>query len=164
MTINKQKQSGFRDYGAILDRRKGVDRRRNHVKAFLYQFVSPRRRRRHRRQLDEHPFHVDIHEPTLLLVVLTTLSLCVVDIYATLTLLSKGGSELNPFMRHLIDTNVWLFFIIKYFLTAAGLFVLLSYRNFKFLGELSALHSLYGVLVIYLLLAAYQVRLLSTAL
>lgn len=148
----------------IADRREGLDRRRDHLKAFAYQFVNPRRRNRQRRESDLHPFHVDFHEPTLLLVVLITLSLCVVDIYATLILLTRGGRELNPFMRHLINIDVWLFFIIKYSLTAACLFVLLSYRRFTFFRGLSGLHSLYGVLAIYTMLAIYQVGLLASAL
>lgn len=145
------------------DRREEEDRRRNHLKAFVYQFINPRRRRLIRRETDTHPFHVDFHEPTLLLVVLITLSLCVVDIYATLTLLNKGGRELNPLMKQLIDTNVWLFYITKYTLTAAGLFILLSYRKFRFFLNFSGLHSLYGVLVIYVMLVIYQVGLLSSA-
>lgn len=149
---------------AITDRRGRRDRRRNHLKAFLYQFTNPRRRHRHRRESDQHPFHVDIHEPALLAVVLITLSLCIVDVYATLTLLNKGGQELNPLMKMLIDTNVSLFFVIKYLLTAGGLFVLLSYRRFTFLGGVSGLHSLYGVLAVYVMLAIYQVGLLAAAL
>ena len=127
---------------AITDRRAGRDRRGKHLKAFLYQFVEPRRRHSHRRAADRHPFHVDIHEPALLAVVLITLSLCVVDVYATLTLLEKGGQELNPLMKQLIDRDVWLFFVVKYVMTAAGLFVLLSYRRFRFFRGLSGLHSL----------------------
>lgn len=149
---------------SIADRRKGVGRRRNHLKAFVYQFVNPRRRNRQRREVDPDPFHVDIHEPAVLLVVLITLSLCVVDVYATLTLLNKGGRELNPLMKLLIDTDVWLFVIIKYTLTAAGLFILLSYRRFRLFRGLNGLHSLYGVMAIYVMLAVYQVGLLSSAL
>lgn len=146
-----------------LDRRAVTERRRNHLKAFAYQFLNPRRRRLLRRETDIHPFHVDFHEPRLLLVVLITLSLCVVDIYATLTLLTQGGDELNPLMKQLIDTNVWLFFITKYTLTTAGLFILLSYRKFRFFLNFSGLHSLYGILVIYVMLAIYQIGLLSSA-
>ena len=146
-----------------LERRLDVDRRRNHVKAFFYQFINPRRRSTSRRSTDSHPFHVDFHEPILLAVVLITVALCVVDAFATLTLLEQGGVELNPFMRELIHTDVWLFYVFKYIVTAVGLFILLSYRKFRVYRGFNALHTLYGVMAIYVVLVIYQIGLLSAA-
>ena len=82
-----------------VERRVTEDRRRRHVRAFFYQFVNPRRRQHTRRSTDFKAFNVDFHEPVLLLVVLLTISLCIVDVYATLTLLQRGGVEVNPLMR-----------------------------------------------------------------
>lgn len=145
------------------ERRERVDRRHNHFKAFFYQFFNPRRRNEVRRATDSHAFHVDFHEPILLVVVLVIVALCVVDLYATLTLLQQGGVELNPLMRTLIHTDVWLFFLLKYIVTMAGLFVLLSYKRFRLYKNFNTLHALYGVLAIYVLLAVYQLELLSLA-
>lgn len=145
------------------DRRDGQERRRRHLRAFLFQFHTPRRRGLGRREHDPHGVHSDFHEPVILLVVLVTMSLCVVDVYATLTLLQGGGVELNPIMRKLIMTDVWLFFGLKYTITAAGLFVLVSYKRFRLYRGFSSLHTLYGVLAIYVLLVVYQMRLLSVA-
>lgn len=150
-------------YGATVERRSDPDRRRNHVKAFAAQFVRPRRGNKSRRETDTHEFYVDFHEPRLLVVVLATLSLCIVDVYATLILLQKGGSELNPIMRELIETDVWLFFVFKYVITAGGLFILLSYKNFRLYKNFSGLHTLYSVLVVYILLVIYEIRLLALA-
>jgi len=159
--INNSGNSGS-DGKATGERRSQVDRRRDHLKTFFYQFVNPRRQNRARRETDPFAFHVDFHGPGLLLVVLITVSLCVVDIFATLSLLQQGGVELNPFMRELIQTDVWLFFLFKYIVTAAGLFVLLSFKKFRVYRSLSALHTLYGVLAVYVMLVVYQIGLLST--
>ena len=139
------------------------DRRQNHAKAFFYQFLRPRRGDKARRSTDLHAFHVDFHEPVLLVVVLVTVSLCVVDVYATLTLLQQGGVELNPLMRELIHTDVWLFYLFKYIVTAAGLFVLLSFKRFRVYKNFNALHTLYGVMAIYAVIVVYQMGLLSAA-
>ena len=147
----------------MVERRTNPDRRRNHVKAFTTQFVKPRRGNESRRESDTHGFHVDFHEPRLMLVVVATLSLCIVDVYATLILLQRGGEELNPIMRKLIEADVWLFFVFKYVVTAAGLFVLLSYKNFRVYKNFSGLHSLYSVLIVYVLLVMYEIRLLILA-
>lgn len=156
-------ENGEGPYVSGVERRSSQDRRRNHLKAFTAQFVKPRRGVSGRRETDTHGFCVDVHEPALLIVVLATLSLCVVDVYATLTLLQRGGSELNPVMRALIKTDVWLFFVFKYVVTAGGLFVLLSYKNFRLYKGFTAIHTLYGILIIYVLLVIYEVRLLALA-
>jgi hypothetical protein len=142
--------------------RRGEERRRRHISAFMYQFINPRRRKR-RRQGDAPGFHADFHEPMMLAVVLITVSLCIADIYITLTLLDRGGTELNPIMAELIYTDQWLFFVVKYSLTALGLFVLLSYRDFRFFNSISVLHMLYGILAIYVILVIYQIGLLAAA-
>lgn len=145
------------------ERRLVEDRRRNHAKAFFVQFYKPRRRSSGRRPEDGHGTYVDFHEPQVLLVVVITLALCVVDVYATLTLLQMGGVELNPVMRELIEHDVWTFFIFKYVLTAACLFVLISYKKFRLYKSFSTLHTLYAVLVVYVLLVIYEMKLLAIA-
>lgn len=162
--ISKMRADGESDaYSSSVERRSDQDRRRDHLKAFTAQFVNPRRSINGRRETDSHGFCVDMHEPELLVVVLATLSLCVVDVYATLTLLQRGGSELNPIMRVLIEADVWWFFTFKYVVTAGGLLVLLSYKNFRLYKKFSGIHTLYGILVVYILLVIYEVRLLALA-
>ena len=90
------------------------------------------------------------------------MSLCVVDVYATLTLLQKGSVELNPVMRVLIDIDSRLFFVFKYIATAFGLFLLLSFRSFRlYKRNFNSLHTLYGVVAVYVVLVTYQVTLLT---
>ncbi|MDA9983163.1 DUF5658 family protein [Gammaproteobacteria bacterium] len=141
---------------AIAHYPRGEDRRRRHVKAFFVQFIKPRRQGR-RRQTDTHGFHVDFHGPLVLLVALVIMSLCIVDVFATLALLQKGSVELNPIMRKLIETDVRLFFVIKYVATAVGVFLLLSYKGFRlFSKNINSLHTLYGFMALYLILVIYQ--------
>ena len=66
-------------------------------------------------------------------------------------------------MRKLIHTDVWLFYLFKYIVTAAGLFVLLSFKRFRVYKNFNALHTLYGVMMIYAVIVVYQMGLLSAA-
>ena len=84
------------------------------------------------------------------------------DVFATLALLQKGSIELNPVMAKLIETDVQLFFTVKYIATALGVFLLLSYKRFRlFRKNINSLHALYGFMAVYLMLVTYQVVLLS---
>ena len=86
------------------------------------------------------------------------MSLSIVDVFATLALLQKGSVELNPVMRKLIETDLRLFFVVKYVATAAGVFLLLSYKQFRlFSRNINSLHALYGFMSVYFILVAYQV-------
>ena len=97
----------------------------------------------------------------MLLAALVVMSLCVIDVFATLILLEKGSVELNPLMRILIETDVRLFFGFKYIATAIGLFLLLSFRKFRlYRTSFNSLHTLYGIIVVYSLLVLYQLTLL----
>ncbi len=90
------------------------------------------------------------------------MSLSIVDVFATLALLQKGSIELNPVMAKLIETDVKLFFVVKYIATALGVFLLLSYKRFRlFRKNINSLHVLYGFMAVYLMLVMYQVVLLS---
>jgi hypothetical protein len=145
---------------AIANHPRGEDRRRRHVKAFFVQFIKPRRRGG-RREADTHGFQVDFHGPLVLLVALVIMSLCIVDVFATLALLQKGSIELNPIMRKLIETDVQLFFAVKYVATTMGVFLLLSYKQFRLFGKnINSLHALYGFMAVYLILVTYQLTLI----
>ena len=138
-------QRGPSDDGATGHRPRGEDRRRKHAKAFFVQFIKPRRRGG-RRQSDTHGFHTDFHGPFVLLIALIIMSLSIVDVFATLALLQKGSNELNPVMGKLIETDVKLFFVVKYVATALGVFLLLSYKQFRlFRRNIKAVNGKSGV-------------------
>lgn len=143
------------------DQRSYEDRRQRHVKAFFYQFLRARRRNPERREGDSHGFHVDYHDRRYFVVSLTILALCITDVYATITLLNRGSTEINPLMRSLVEYNPGLFFAFKYVATSFGIFILLSFRKFHILGNMTTMNLLYAILIFYLLLVFYEVVLLS---
>jgi hypothetical protein len=143
----------------LADRRIGSDRRKRRFRAFLYQFTHQRRRSDRRRVAA--PSYVDIHEPLLLLVILTALLLCIIDSYNTLLLLDLGGVEINPLMRELIDRNATLFFSVKYVLTAFCLIILLVHKRFVLMKIVSGYHVIIAVICGYMILIGYQYRLLA---
>lgn len=155
-----EKQRAYSGDGGSGHPARREDRRRNHVKAFFVQFVKPSRRRG-RRQTDTHGFQTDYHGPIVLLLALTVMSLCIVDVFATLTLLQIGSTELNPIMRELIESDVKLFFAVKYISNAVGVFLLLSYKGFQLFNKhINSLQALCVFIVVYLVLVTYQLTML----
>lgn len=120
-----------------------------------------RRRQGPRRILDVgKPHYVDIHEPAILALSLVIVLLCVADAFFTLTILQRGGEELNPFMRLLLEKDVVLFFAVKFLLTSFGLVFTVIHKHFRIFKMISGYHVLYGVFVMYAVLIYYEVLLL----
>ena len=142
-------------------KRSGEDRRQNNGSAFLKQFYMGRRHGERRDDVAAPSYYVDLHEPWLLVVVVLVLILCIMDSFNTMTLLDHGGEELNPFMKSLLETNVWLFFFVKYIITALGLIVLVMHKHFSLLRLIRAKYLLIACLVGYIALIAYEIYLLK---
>ena len=104
---------------------------------------------------------MDYHERRYLVLSLAILALCVADVFATITLLSRGSTEINPFMRELVEYDTGLFFAFKYISTAAGIFILLSFKKFRIIGNLTTQSLLYVILIFYMVLVFYEAVLLS---
>ncbi len=66
----------------------------------------------------------DQYHPSLLIGILIVLSLSLLDAALTLLLLARGAVELNPLMKFYIDLGPGTFVIVKYGLTALGLFII----------------------------------------
>lgn len=96
-----------------------------------------------------------IFESKYLFCLFIILILCLIDGVFTIHLIKKGAWEANPVMRVALSVSHEFFFLIKYFLTAGGLIILLKFgdrRVFKFLRveELACgLVILYEGLIIY---------------
>ncbi len=58
--------------------------------------------------------------------VLSISFLAVLDAYFTIYLVSRGAREINPIMAFYLTRGSLVFFCVKYFLTAASLFLALS--------------------------------------
>ncbi len=75
---------------------------------------------------------------------------CAADGIYTLIHISRGAVELNPFMDLLLDYNAYAFFLVKYFLTACCVFILIFLIHHP-VGRaiLGSVAVLYGLIVTY---------------
>ncbi len=141
--------------------RASADRRQLSWRSFSGSLYRGRRGQDRRGRQASPSYYIDLHEPWVLFVVAATLVLSVLDVFNTLTLLAAGGSELNPFMELLIERNTWLFFCLKYSMTAVGLLVLVTHRHFSIFRIIRADFLLIAVLAGYVVLVIYEFWLLS---
>ena len=88
--------------------------------------------------------------------------LSVADAFFTLELIGRGLSEYNVVMDYYLRQSPLSFFLIKYALTALGLLCLLLHKNYPlFRGRFSVRAILIGVAIMYCLLIAYELVLLT---
>ena len=104
--------------------------------------------------------YVDRYDPSLRYVVIGLLLLCNVDAFFTLTILDRGGEELNPFMELLLGLNQAWFIAIKLLVTAAGLAVLVVHYHFRWLKYFKVQYIIYALLACYVVLVNYEIYLL----
>ena len=115
------------------------------------------------RRAEEHgsPYFVDRFPFSTLAAIVTLLLMSIVDAVITIHLIPAGCCEVNPLMAALLDWGVLPFLVGKYVLTAAGLPVLLVFKNFTLFGTRFRVGYLIPVLVgLYVLLLIYQSALL----
>ncbi len=144
----------------LIERRDKIDRRRP-AKWYSSLPKVGGRRSHARRARDCKNYYVDRYKPSYLYIVLATFVLSCLDAAFTLQLLSMGAAkEINPVMRILIDSNVQLFLLIKFALTASGLIYLAVHMNFHFFKLVKVKHLIYGFFAIYLMLIKYELILL----
>lgn len=82
------------------------------------------------RRKGDKPGYVDLYHPALFLVLLSIIFLSLIDAYMTLDALSKGCSELNPFMDFALGLGPGTFIAIKICVTGLGLALLCMHKNF----------------------------------
>ena len=145
--------------GAADERRAGPDRRQRHWYGLVHGH-SKRRRHEPRRDNERHLAVVDWHHPQWLLVSMLIVMLSVFDAFATLTLMSRGARELNPFMAPLLEGSGHAFAWWKLGLTISGVVVLTALARIRLYGVLRVGVLLYLVLAGYLTLVAYECWLL----
>ncbi len=144
-----------------FNRRTGVDRRHNKLRAFFYSFYMQRRHGPRRGDDKSFDYYVDVHEPHFFYVVILTLGLCLADIYFTLHIINNGGEEVNPFMAYLMENGSTRLFIgVKFFVTATALIFLLAHKHFRFIWFKSA-QLLYMIFSGYMMLIIYELVLLN---
>ncbi len=109
--------------------------------------------------LEEHG--IDRYPDELLFITLAILFLCALDAHNTLVILSLGGTEINPLMDYLIQTDLHLFVASKFALTSLGVLLFVGYHHILLWKLIKVRYILYSLLALYLLLIGYQWILLA---
>ncbi len=141
-------------------RRRGRERRQTNLRSLAYSLFMRRRKRARRGEDYRGAFYVDWHEPFLFAIVFGVLLFCVADAFFTLHIIDRGGRELNPFMRLLLETDTSLFFLVKFVLTASCITLIVAHKRFRLFGRFSGYHLLFGVFSGYFLLIYYELVIL----
>jgi hypothetical protein len=106
-------------------------------------------------------FFTDRFSALTLAMVVTLLSLTVVDGMLTLELLDLNSEEANPFMEHLLKRGALDFVLGKYVLTAFGLPFIVVYKNYPMFKTRFRIGFLLPVFIsLYVVLISYQCMLL----
>jgi hypothetical protein len=104
---------------------------------------------------------VDWHDARWLGVAVLILLLSLGDAFLTLTLISRGASELNPAMVPLLGGTARAFAAWKLGLTGGGVVLLTLLVRVRVFGAYPAGSLLYAVLGIYIALVGYEFWLLD---
>ncbi len=138
--------------------------RRGQFRPFNIYAISGRRqgqRRAKETSFSDSERREDAYPPGLLFVTLAILLLCALDAHNTLTILNLGGTEVNPLMDFLIQTDLHLFVAGKFALTGLGILLFVGYHHVRLWKLLKVRYILYALLVVYLTLIGYQWVLLA---
>lgn len=86
--------------------------------------------------------------------------LSILDSMFTLTLISRGGTEVNPFMNAMLEHSLWAFAIVKMSLTAIPAIFLVATGNLLLFKRYRAKSILAAFVGLYLGLICYELALL----
>jgi hypothetical protein len=154
--VSAQLQGHVPATAAASERRGRADRRRRLWWSVLYGSFNPRRRRPARR-LDDSRFHsLDWHASHLLAVAIGISLLSVADAFMTITLLSGGAVEVNPFMAALISKSAGAFAALKMAMTGVGITFMVCLARYRFMRVVRVETVMYLVLLAYLVLIGYE--------
>ena len=140
------------------ERRLQIERRRSVFRA-LWHGNFARRRHAPRRSGERHAVVTDWFQSHWLAVAILILLLCGADALLTLTLISNGAVEINPFMDPLVRGSGHAFAGWKLALTSMGVVVLTLLGRLKMFGRPVGT-VLFIVLGLYAVLVGYELFLL----
>lgn len=141
--------------------RRDHDERRDYSLRTLSQCLVSPRRFNGRRSSDRRYPVLDRFDSGMAFLAMGLMILSVMDSVFTLTLISHGGTEVNPFMNWLLQKSVSLFVGVKMLLTAVPAIMLVATGNLKIFGRIRARSILAGALGMYCGLIIYELGLLS---
>ncbi len=136
------------------------DRRSYTVRTLWCSLVAPRRMTSRRSAERRYPL-LDRHDPGVVTLALLLVGLSITDACFTLTLLSWGGSELNPVMAWMLEFGVGPFAASKMALTAVPAVLLAATANLRVFGRIRARSILAALVGMYAGLICYELLLLS---
>lgn len=142
------------------ERREYVDRRQRPTRA-LHHYGITGRRSLQRRTNDPLLLGTDHFEKPVWFAALAIIVLSVVDYVLTMYILETGGAELNILMNYVAQQGSVVFFMIKYSLTVLAVFILLAHHQHTFLRTIRVKTILYGIVLGYLGLFFYEIRLIA---
>jgi hypothetical protein len=143
--------------------RRRQDRRKKPTSFWDAFRLRGRRLRNRRAEQHRQPYFVDRFSATMFGLVLALLLLTIVDGLITLNLMARDCQEINPLMRYFLGKGPVAFLLGKYVLTAAGVPVLLIFKNYYLFGTRFRVGYLLVLFVLlYLGLIAYQIQLLRS--
>lgn len=143
-----------------IERRSGIDRRAHSFSAHWHGAWYPRRRAWRRATDATYPI-VDWHSPRVFALVVAILLLCVTDGVLTVMLLANGAVELNPVMAQFVPHSLGWFAAIKLSLTATGVAMLVACSRMRLFRAVSGEMLLAMVFLGYVVLIAYELRMVS---
>ncbi|MFK7854046.1 MAG: DUF5658 family protein [Granulosicoccus sp.] len=127
----------------------------------LMQCLSSPRRMTGRRATDRRNPILDRFDSGVVTLAILLMCLSVADSVFTLTLISRGGTEVNPFMNALLQHSVWAFASVKMLLTAIPATILVATGNVLLFNRWRARSILAALVGLYLGLIVYEIALLS---
>ncbi len=132
------------------DRRRIKDRR-NQPTPGLSRYIFLGRRRNLRRNPDqERGGYTDCYSEELFLILILIVGLNILDSLFTLIILDRGGWEVNPIVRSVIELYGDGFCIWKFFIISISLFFLCLHSNFRGVKSLiKATGFIYAAVVLY---------------
>jgi len=136
------------------------DRRHYSLSTFKHQITAPRRTQGRRKEDRRFPV-LDRFETGLFTLAMSLLCLSIMDAMFTLTLISHGGTEVNPFMNAMLGVSVWAFVAVKMLLTAIPAVVLVATSNLVVFGVIRVRMILAAAVGMYAGLIVYELALLS---
>jgi len=137
--------------GLERDKRTVTDRRQRPTKPFGRYMFSGRRQSIRRWTDRKTHLYVDRYSYKLLTPLLLIILLCVLDAHFTMFHLDRGAEEINPLMNLIIKHGFLYFFIVKYLLTALGVFIFCIYQSAPLMRV-----GFVSMLVLYLIVFAHH--------
>lgn len=104
---------------------------------------------------------LDRFDSGMMLLAVLLMVLSIMDSVFTLTLISRGGSEVNPFMNALLQHSIWAFTGFKMLLTGIPAIILVATGNLLLFNRWRARSVLAALVGLYLGLIVYELALLS---